>query len=302
MPRHASNFGHLGSISALLLSIAVLVCVAVVFVGCTSSSSPPGLYFMKVNLSDFPNLGDLRLRRSIDLSGVSSSITDGVSNVASSVADGMDNAASEASTAVEGIATKASTAAGTVVSQASDALRTLEKELQSELPAYYTVGLWGYCEGNDTQVVSCSRPSISFTFNISGILNSASTEIDELVSRIDDKVLTGYYDVSRAVIWLYISGFVAATLTALLGIRKTFFNGGNKLLLTFCVLSLALIMSATIGVNVIYRLNTSGINTVLGSFGASASLGTHMLAAAWLAFAFSSSVLLLWLIQSYCCS
>lgn len=48
MPRHASNFGHLGSISALLLSIAVLVCVAVVFVGCTSSSSPPGLYFMKV--------------------------------------------------------------------------------------------------------------------------------------------------------------------------------------------------------------------------------------------------------------
>ncbi|GKZ51165.1 hypothetical protein AbraIFM66951_005101 [Aspergillus brasiliensis] len=70
----------------------------------------------KVNLSDFPNLSDLRLRRSIDLSGDSSSVTDGVSNVASSVAEGMDSAASEASTAVEGIATKASTAAGTVSS------------------------------------------------------------------------------------------------------------------------------------------------------------------------------------------
>ncbi|OJJ65709.1 hypothetical protein ASPBRDRAFT_139521 [Aspergillus brasiliensis CBS 101740] len=302
MPRYASNFGQLGSISALLLSIAVLVCLAVVFVGCTSSSSPPGLYFMKVNLSDFPNLGDLHLRRSIDLSGVSSSVTDGVSNVASSVAEGMDSAASEASTAVEGIATKASTAAGTVVSQASDALRTLEKELQSELPAYYTIGLWGYCEGNDTQVVSCSRPSISFTFNISGILNSASTEIGELVSTIDDKVLTGYCNMSRAITWLYISGFFAATLTALLGIRKMAFGRGNKLLLTFCVLSLALITSATIGANVIYCLNTSGINMILGSFGASASLGAHMLVAAWLAFAFSSSALLIWLIQSYCCS
>lgn len=169
------------------------------------------------------------------MSGASSSITDGVTSVAGSVTEGMDSAASEASTAVESIATKASTAAGTAVSQASDALRTLAKELKSELPAYYTVGLWGYCEGNDTQVISCSRPSVSFTFNISGILRSASTEIGELVSTIDEKVLNGYYDVSRAVTSLYISGFVAATLTAVLGIRKTFFDGGSKLLIIFCV-------------------------------------------------------------------
>ena len=108
---------------------------------------------------------------------------------------------------------------------------------------------------------------INVEFDISGILNSASTEIDELVSRIDDKVLTGYYDVSRAVIWLYISGFVAATLTALLGIRKTFFNGGIKLLLTFCVVFLSSLGSE---IRVARRRSRAKSNSRLAAWMASA--------------------------------
>ena len=39
----------LGKIFPLALSTAGLICLAIVFAGCTSPSSPSNLYFMKVN-------------------------------------------------------------------------------------------------------------------------------------------------------------------------------------------------------------------------------------------------------------
>lgn len=39
---------HVGKILPLAFSIAALVCLAIVFVGCTSTSSPKELYFLKV--------------------------------------------------------------------------------------------------------------------------------------------------------------------------------------------------------------------------------------------------------------
>lgn len=39
----------LGKFCPLLLSTASLICLAIVFAGCTSSSSPSGLYFIKVS-------------------------------------------------------------------------------------------------------------------------------------------------------------------------------------------------------------------------------------------------------------
>ncbi|KAJ5917540.1 actin cortical patch SUR7/pH-response regulator pali [Penicillium verhagenii] len=300
MRMFSGNASRLISISALSLSGAVLVCLSVVFAGCTSPSSPSHLYFLKVNLSNFPEIGDLNLRRSIDLTAVSSSVTDEATSVANSATESLDSAADEASTAVESAATKISTATSGVFSEASDALETLEKQLQSDLPAFYKVGLWGYCEGNDTQVSSCSNPSTSFTFNFSGILNSFSTEIVDLISDIDAEVLTGYRDVSRAIIWLYIFGFIGATLTTLLGIRKVFFHGGNRLLIFLGMISMTLTTAATIGITVIYALITAGIKTILGTFGASASLGSQTLAATWLAVVFSIASLLIWLIELCC--
>lgn len=49
MPQLTRNLGQLISIGALSLSFAVLVCLAVVFAGCTSSSSPADLHFLKVS-------------------------------------------------------------------------------------------------------------------------------------------------------------------------------------------------------------------------------------------------------------
>lgn len=176
----------------------------------------------KVNLSEFPRIGSIHLPRSIDLSGVASSVTDGATSVASGATESL-----------AGAAAKASSAADAAANEASDKLTSLEKTLKSELPAFYTVGLWSYCKGNNTHATFCSSPSVSFTFNMSGILNSVSNEMSEIIPDIDEKVLTGYHEVSNAVTWLYIFGFLCAAITTLLAIRKIFFNGGSKLLIIF---------------------------------------------------------------------
>lgn len=178
----------------------------------------------KVNFSEFPRIGSIHLPRSIDLSEVASSVTDGATSVA--------NGATES---LAGAAAKASSAADAAANEASDKLTSLEKTLKSELPAFYTVGLWSYCKGNNTHATFCSSPSVSFTFNISDILNSVSTEISGLIPEIDERVLTGYHEVSNAVTWLYIFGFICAATTTLLAIRKIFFNGGSKLLIIFAM-------------------------------------------------------------------
>ena len=82
-------------------------------------------------------------------------------------------------------------------------------------------------------MVSCSNPSVPFAFDLSTILSSVSTEIDEVISDIDNSALTGYEEASKAIAWLYIFGFTSSSVTTLLAIRKAFFNGGSKLLMIF---------------------------------------------------------------------
>lgn len=74
-------------------------------------------------MSNFPEVGDLNLRRLIDLTAV----TDGATSVANSATESLDNAADEASTAVGSAATKISSAASGVASQASNAFKTFRK-------------------------------------------------------------------------------------------------------------------------------------------------------------------------------
>lgn len=188
---------------------------------------------MKVNLSEFPRINKFHLPRSIDLPGAASSVSDGATSIANGATENLNGVAAEVSTAANSAVTKVSSAADAAASEASDGLISLEKKLRSELPAFYTVGLWSYCEGNHTHATFCSSPSVSFTFNVSGILNSASSGVNEIIPNIGEKMLSGYHEVSSAIIWLYILGFISATFTALLAIRKVFFNGGNKLLMIF---------------------------------------------------------------------
>ncbi|KAJ5642535.1 hypothetical protein N7490_006535 [Penicillium lividum] len=203
-----------------------------------------------VNLTDFPNLDGLSVRRSLSLGNLD------VSNVAAEASAVVNSVGHSAETAVA----EASAAASTAVSHVSSELEELTDELKSHLPDYYSVGLWSYCKGQNGTVTNCSDPSISFSFDLLSMFDLVSTEVNDLLPGLNQTVLAGYRDVSQGIIWLYIFGFISTILVVILGVRKVIFSGGNKLLAIFATLSMVLITAATIGVTVIYGLWTAGTN------------------------------------------
>jgi hypothetical protein len=180
-----------------------------------------------VNLSDIPELGKLDLRRSISIAGVDASSTVGQ---ATSVIS------SEAQNAADGIA-QASAAAQTAVSQASDQITMLTDDLKKRLPAYYSIGLWGFCQGqHDAAPFSnCSTPSTTFTFDLLKIFTSLSTEIEDLLPSDGRKILAGSGHVSKWTISAYIIGFVTMLFATIFGITTMAFSWA-KLPLIACSL------------------------------------------------------------------
>lgn len=116
-----------------------------------------------------------------------------------------------------GIASHASNAAEHKVNHVSN---SLQDNLKLHLPAYYSVGLWGYCEGQQITAPpsNCSTPSVSFSFDLLRIFDSVSTQIEQLLPQGNDKVLSGFRDVSRWSKSAYILGFIATALTIGFGI------------------------------------------------------------------------------------
>ncbi|CAG8054817.1 unnamed protein product [Penicillium salamii] len=64
---------YVGKLLPLVFTSSALICLVIVFVGCTSTSSPNELYFLRVNFTDFPELGSFHLRRSLSIAGVDAS-------------------------------------------------------------------------------------------------------------------------------------------------------------------------------------------------------------------------------------
>ncbi|CAI7593066.1 unnamed protein product [Penicillium viridicatum] len=199
--------------------MSALICLAIVFVGCTSTSSPTELYFLKVELTNFPELGSVHLRRSLSIAGVDAS---DAANKASSEAS---NVKSSASTA----AIYASDTAETAVSQVTDKVQSLSDEINSHLPGFYSVGLWGYCQGQKetASYSNCSQPSTSFSFDLLSIFGSVSPAIGAVLPDENNKVLAGYHDVSRWSISAYILGFVSTFVAVVFGITTMFFSRGK---------------------------------------------------------------------------
>lgn len=129
---------------------------------------------------------------------------------------------------------EASAAAATSVSHAQNHFETMSNELKNNLPIFYSVGLWSYCKENGSHT-SCSQPSISFSFNLSAIFNTTSSDLDDLLSGINKKALSGYRELSQAVIWLYIFGFVSTAFSVVFAARTVFFSAGSKMVVVSCM-------------------------------------------------------------------
>lgn len=183
-----------------------------------------------MNLTNFPEISNLHLRRSLSVAGID----------ASSVMTEASNASNSVTKITASDIAQASTAAQSTADKVGDHLHTLSEDLKLRLPAYYTVGLWGYCQGENSTgpFTSCSKPSTSFSFDLLGIFGSASSEINDILPKDDNKALAGYHDVSRWIITAYIIGFAftvaAITIQALLAM---FSKGGKVFLVAFSLVS-----------------------------------------------------------------
>ncbi|KAJ5626380.1 hypothetical protein N7510_002689, partial [Penicillium lagena] len=208
------------------------------------------------------------------------------------------NAIASAASSAHASANEASTEATSAV---SSRIQAQVNGLKSYLFQYYSVGLWSYCKATEGLEVVCSDPSTSFDFDFSAVLDSTPIKVRDVLPEIDRTAISGYRRFFRSVICLYISGFVTTTLAMVLGVRKTLFSRGHRLLAIFCMLSSLLITTATVVVTVMYGLFATGIKNSLQSLGVQVSLGAQMFGAAWLAVSFSIGALITWLIQLFCC-
>ena len=114
------------------------------------------------------------------------------------------------------------TATTTAVNQVSSHLETLLTKIKPDIPEYYHVGLLSYCEGQNNILNSCSNPSTSFSFSLWGIFQSLTGNANELSASGGATYLTGNLNNTRAIISLYISAFVTAFLTLILGVKRVF--------------------------------------------------------------------------------
>ncbi|CRL31255.1 Actin cortical patch SUR7/pH-response regulator PalI [Penicillium camemberti] len=248
---------------------------------------------MKVNLANFPELGNLHLRRGLSIAGVDTSrVTNGATNTAKSTAQITANEIAQAANA-----------ARTKADQISDRLQTLSEDIKLHLPAYYAVGLWGYCQGDHSTgpFSNCSEPSTSFSFDLLEIFGSASEEINEILPEDDNKVLAGYRKVSRWTISAYVSGFTFTLVAIIMQILLMVFSKGRIFLIASSILASVFITGASVSATVIYGLITGSIQSVLQPLGAHASLGAQTITATWLAAVFSIISSLMWLIEMCCC-
>ncbi|KAJ5778467.1 hypothetical protein N7520_001713 [Penicillium odoratum] len=265
-----SRLDQIISAIALSLSVVVLVCLSIAFVGCTSPSAPKGLYFMKIDLSEFPRFDHLVTRDSPILPNFHPP----------DISEGAGNSFTDTASSVYAGAADASAAA---TSAAQGAIHAQLTELKSHLFQYYYIGLWGYCKSRDGSKAVCSEPRTSFAFDLSAVLDSTPVDVDKVLPKVDAKAISGYRKLSHGIISLYISGFVSTVLVVILGARRTLLARGNRLLALFCIVSALLIALATVGVTVMYSLFTAGIKTSLHPFGVQAGLGGSMLTLIWLA-------------------
>lgn len=176
---------------------------------------------VQVDLTNFPELNNINIARSPGIPDI------GISNPAD---------------AVHGVATAASHAADSAahkVDQPGTYLQNIADDFNLHLPAFYAVGLWSYCEGQQAggPFSQCSNPSVSFSFDLLGLFDSLSNDVSKFIPQGSGKALAGYSVVSRWSIWAYILGFTSTVLAIVFGIMSIFYSRGRLLLILCCIVS-----------------------------------------------------------------
>lgn len=170
-----------------------------------------------MDLTDFPNVDHLFPRGLGELDGVDTS----------AIAHEGNTAADDVVSSVHG---HAGQGASEVTSAVHHTIQSEVDELKSQIPQYYSVGLWSYCKSEHASKVTCSNPRLKFAFDLSSMFGSMGPEMDQLLKKINEVTISGFRHISHAIITLYLSGLVATVLAVALGIQKAFYDRGHRLL------------------------------------------------------------------------
>jgi len=169
----------------------------------------------------------------------------------------------------------------------------------------YTVGLWSYCgqkESDGKTNQTCSKAKADFWFDPFSIWGLNETAVEQTInsSSLTDALNT-YEKASKAAWVFYLVALISTIVELAFGVVAIFSRIGSCLTTIVSSISTVSIIMASIIATVMWSLVVASFNTELGKYGVSASLNVSMLAATWLAVAFSMASGFFWFISICCC-
>ncbi|KAB8071125.1 hypothetical protein BDV29DRAFT_159822 [Aspergillus leporis] len=141
---------------------------------------------------------------------------------------------------------------------------------------------------------------MSFSFDLVAILESNAPGSTSLLPEESKTALSGLSKPSKWAIAAYIMGMAATTLTVIVELFSMLLKRGAAPTLICSLVASISIVGASITVTVMCSSVSAGIRTFLGDVSVHSHLGPHMLAATWLASAFSLGASLLCVLGAYC--
>jgi hypothetical protein len=288
---------HTGRIACIftpyLLTIASLVCIVIVGLGCVKATSGAlgNVYFIRVSFQ-FPHFALFEAELStqclcydkVNLQNITSNGTKSITEIEDIL--GEHNVTD---IDAEGISD--------IVSRIQD---------NSTSKDFYQIGLWGYCDGyvsnGNYNLTDCSKPKSDFYFDPLSVwgLNNDS---------VLDKLPNGYHKFSKtykAVIrWMsiaYILAFVTTILEIAVGIFAVWSRWSSCVTTLFAVLAFLFTTAASATSTAIFLVIRASAGAILAAYGIRLSIGKHILAATWIATLFSLVGLIFWVFSVCCCA
>ncbi|KAF3386761.1 SUR7 family protein pun1 [Penicillium rolfsii] len=252
-----------------VLTIASLICIVMVGLGCTKSSSDTlnNLYFMRINLQNITSEGSetvTEIENLLEQYGISDVSAQNVSSVLSKL------------------------------------------QQDSTLADFYQIGLWSYCDGDinntKTTVKECSKPKSEFYFNPFSVWGLDSSDIKDELPSDYNKVMNTYKTVSKWMFIAYLVAFIATIAEIVVGFFAICSRWGSCVTTLVALVAFLFTAAASITSTVLFSIFKSSLGTTLKAYGIRLSMGKNIYVATWLAVAFSLGALIFWTFSVCCCS
>ncbi|KAJ5959899.1 Actin cortical patch SUR7/pH-response regulator PalI [Penicillium vulpinum] len=251
-----------------ILTIASLICIIMVGLGCTKASSDTlnDLYFIRLDLSN---------------------ISTGTA-ITSEVENRLKDAHITSVTAEEISAT----------------IKTFQDD--ANIADFYDIGLWGYCEGNSTKgketVSSCTEPKAQFYFNPSSVLGMSESQLEKQLGDGLKKTMNVYKAVSKWMFIAYLVAFIATCVQILVGIFAIFSRWGSCVTTIVSIVSFLFTLGASLTSTIMFSIAKGTLGSALDVYGVDVDMGKNIYIATWFAVAFSLGATIFWMFSTCCCS